>query len=94
MIGINHFDKTDFLDYIISKIDIIPDGDRVNYQHTHDKIFYDPESGRLTIESICKNEHGSSFGLNLIGYATIPTEWNNLLPDMLLNSPNWMDLEA
>lgn len=89
---ITRLDSNDFLEYIVDQIDLILEGEYVNYQHTHSRIHYSPETGKIKVEPICKNQDGAVFGLNMIGYGQIPVEWNQFLPEMLLNSPNWLDI--
>lgn len=89
---ITHFESIDFLKFIAADIEMVQEGERINYQHTHDRVHYDPETGDLNVEAICKNQDGAAFGLNQYGYAKIPIEWNQFLPDDLLHTPNWMDI--
>ena len=52
-----------------------------NYQHTHWRCHYEPVSGIINAERVCKNEYGSCFGIGL--YARIylsvdqTVEWDN-----------------
>lgn len=44
------------------------DGISNNYQHTHDRVEFDNETRRLTLDEICVNEYGSSYSRN-VGFA-------------------------
>jgi hypothetical protein len=89
---ITYFEENDFLSMILAKIDKVEVGNYENYQHTHDRVHYNPETGHIQFEEVCINEYGSCFGRGIGGEAHIPIEWNSLLPKQLLESPNWMDL--
>jgi len=88
---INHFSAEDFLEFIIGQIDRVEESHN-NYQHTHDRIHYDPETGQLYFEEVCINQDGGCYGRGAFGEAFIPVEWNHLLPQSLTTPPNWMDL--
>lgn len=85
---INHFSSEDFLKFILNQIDRIDEGSN-NYAYTHDKVHYDPKTGRLSLEEVCLNGEGGCYGRGVYGQAYIPTEWNAFLPESLTTEPNW-----
>jgi hypothetical protein len=93
MTAIQFFDPIDFLEYIISKIEVHSENP-TNYAHTHTRVWLDVASGRISFNELCINEYGSAYARNVFGSAIIPKEWYQFLPKELLNEPNWIDLEA
>jgi hypothetical protein len=83
-------EPVDFLNYCLSFAEEVVE-ERNNYQHTHDRVHYNPETGQLSSEEVCINEHGSCYGRGIYKYVTIPTEWGQFLPSQLTNSPFWGD---
>jgi hypothetical protein len=53
-----------------------------NYQHTHDRVHFNNDTRRLTLEEVCINEYGSCYGRDLGFVVNVP---NNVeIPQVLL----------
>lgn len=59
-----------------------------NYQHTHYRCRYHPESHTISAEEVCINEYGSYYGRNVWCVVDVPKD-RTVNWDM-----NWTDLEA
>lgn len=80
----------DFLNYCLYFADVQSEGQN-NYQHTHNRIHFNPNTGMLSAEEVCINEYGSSYGRGIYMNIIIPTEWGRFLPQCLQSSPWWGD---
>lgn len=68
----------------------VRDGEKAeNYQHTHNRVHYSPDSNKLISEEVCINEHGSCYGIGT--FATIE---NVEVNTDILRSEMWTDIEA
>lgn len=76
MTTINYIDNEDFLRYLIGLMPI-DEGDIQNYQHTHNRVRYDPDSTTLSYEEVCINEYGSCYGIGRGGCACFADENSN-----------------
>lgn len=65
-----------------------------NYQHTHDRVWFNSVTRKLELEEICINEYGSSYGRNIGFTAIVPDDIE--IPAELISSTKelvWADYD-
>ena len=66
------------------------DGKSNNYQHTHDRVHFNPYTRQLSLEEVCVNEYGSCYGREIGFFITVPASVE--IPEVLINN-GWFDFE-